>query len=105
MFRTTVDRNGRVVLPRMAPIPAAGRSFGSFRQDVDAMVHRAYVASTASVAIGRVRQISVLSIRRSQCSGSAPRHRSFFRGRCDLAVGRYQENRLAAKCPRPARWP
>ena len=58
--RTTVDRNGQVVLPRMAPIPAAGRSFGSFRQDVDAAVRRAYVASTASVALGRVRQISVL---------------------------------------------
>jgi len=58
-FRTTVDRNGRVVLPRLPPIPATGRSFGSFRQDVDAAVHRAYVASTASVAIGRVRQISV----------------------------------------------
>jgi protein involved in polysaccharide export with SLBB domain len=59
-FRTTVDRNGGVVLPRLPSIPAAGRSFGSFRQDVDAAVHRAYVASTASVAIGRVRQISVL---------------------------------------------
>src|SRR6185312_5256537 len=58
--RTTVDRNGRVVLPRLAPIPAAGRSFGSFRQDVDAAVRRAYVASTASVAVGRVRQITVL---------------------------------------------
>ncbi|HYS45968.1 MAG TPA: polysaccharide biosynthesis/export family protein, partial [Rhizomicrobium sp.] len=58
--RTNVDRNGRVVLPRMAPIPAAGRSFGSFRQDVDAAVRRAYVASTASVAIGHVRQISVM---------------------------------------------
>ena len=58
--RTNVDRNGRVVLPRLAPIPAAGRSFGSFRQDVDALVRRAYVASTASMAIGRVRQISVL---------------------------------------------
>ena len=59
-FRTSVDRNGRVVLPRLAPIPASGRSFGSFRQDVDAAIHRAYVASTASTAIGRVRQISVL---------------------------------------------
>jgi polysaccharide export outer membrane protein len=59
-FRTNVDRNGRVVLPRLPPIPAAGRSFGSFRQDVDAAIHRAYVASTASTTIGRVRQISVL---------------------------------------------
>ena len=59
-IRTTVDRNGRVVLPRLAPVAATGRSFGSFRQDVDAAVRRAYVASTASIAIGRVRQISVL---------------------------------------------
>jgi polysaccharide export outer membrane protein len=59
--RVTVDRNGRILLPRLAPIPAGGRSFGSFRQDLDAAVRRAYVASTASVAIGRVRQISVLA--------------------------------------------
>lgn len=59
-IRTSVDRNGQIVLPRLAPIPASGRSFGSFRQDVDAAVRRAYVASTASVSIGRVRQISVL---------------------------------------------
>jgi len=59
-IRTTVDRGGRVVLPRLAPIAASGRSFGSFRQDLDAAVRRAYVASTASVSIGRVRQISVL---------------------------------------------
>jgi protein involved in polysaccharide export with SLBB domain len=58
--RTTVDRNGSVVLPRLKPIPAAGRTFGSFRQDVEAAVSRSYVASTVSVAIGRVRQISVL---------------------------------------------
>lgn len=58
--RYTVDRDGRVILPRLSPIPAAGRSFGSFRQDLDAAVHHAYVASTASVSIGRVRQISVL---------------------------------------------
>jgi protein involved in polysaccharide export with SLBB domain len=59
-IRTTVDRNGRVILPRLTPISAVGRSFGSFRQDVEAAVRRAYVASTASVSIGRVRQISVL---------------------------------------------
>jgi protein involved in polysaccharide export with SLBB domain len=58
--RAVVDRNGRVVLPRIAPIAASGRSFGSFRQDVDAAVRRAYVATNASVSIGRIRQISVL---------------------------------------------
>ncbi len=59
-FRTSVDRNGQVVLPRLSPIPAAGRTFGSFRQDLDASVHRAYVATNASISVGRVRQISVL---------------------------------------------
>jgi polysaccharide export outer membrane protein len=60
-FRISVDRNGQVVVPRLKqPIPASGRSFGSFRQDVDAAISRSYVASTASTSIGRVRQISVL---------------------------------------------
>ena len=58
--RTTVDRNGRVILPRLSPISASGRTFGAFRQDVDAAVRRAYVASTASVTLGRVRQVTVM---------------------------------------------
>jgi len=58
--RLTVDREGRVLVPRLAPISAAGRRFGQFRQDLDAAVRRAYVATTASVSIGRVRQVSVL---------------------------------------------
>ena len=59
-YRATVDRNGRIVLPRLAPLSASGRSFGSFRADLEAAVHRSYVATEASVSIGRVRQISVL---------------------------------------------
>lgn len=59
-FRAVVDRNGQIVLPRLSPIPATGRTFGSFRQDLEAAVHRAYVATNASISVGRVRQISVL---------------------------------------------
>jgi polysaccharide export outer membrane protein len=59
-FRTVVDRNGQVTLPRLKPIAATGRSFGSFRQDLEAAVHRAYVATDVFVSIARVRQISVL---------------------------------------------
>jgi protein involved in polysaccharide export with SLBB domain len=58
--RVTVDRNGQVVLPRLAPIAASGRSFGAFRQTLDAAVSRAYVATKASVTLGRVRQVTVL---------------------------------------------
>jgi protein involved in polysaccharide export with SLBB domain len=59
-FRVTVDRNGQVMLPRLNPISAAGRTFGEFQADVQAAVKRAFVATTAFVAIGRVRQATVL---------------------------------------------
>ena len=68
-------------LPRLALIPASGRSFGSFRQDVDAAVRRAYVASSATVAIGHVRQISVLVAGEVNVPGwAAHRHGTFLRG-------------------------
>ncbi len=51
-FRSTVDRNGQIVLPRLSPVPASGRTFGSFRQDLEAAVHRAYVATrSASISV------------------------------------------------------
>jgi polysaccharide export outer membrane protein len=59
-FRAAVDRNGQVVLPRLNPIPAIGRTFGNFRQDIEAAIRRAYIATNASISVGRVRQISVL---------------------------------------------
>ncbi|HWA70599.1 MAG TPA: SLBB domain-containing protein [Rhizomicrobium sp.] len=59
-IRAVVDRNGQAVIPRLNPIPATGRTFGSFREDVENAVRRAYVATSAFVSIGRVRQISVL---------------------------------------------
>jgi len=58
-FRTFVDRNGRVILPKLSPINVAGRTFGSFQQDLMAAVQRAYVATEAFVTLGRVRQIRV----------------------------------------------
>ncbi len=59
-IRAEVNRNGQIILPRLGPIAASGRSFGSFRQDLEAAVHRAYVATESSVSISRVRQINVL---------------------------------------------
>ncbi len=59
-FRVPIDRNGQVSLPRLPPISATGRTFGSFRQDLEAAVHRAYVATDAYISIAAVRQISVL---------------------------------------------
>lgn len=59
-FRATVSNTGDVLLPRLNPISAAGRSFGEFRADVEAAVRRAYVATNAFVSVARIRQISVL---------------------------------------------
>lgn len=59
-YRASVDRNGQVILPRLGPISASGRTFGSFRQDIEAAVRRAYVATDASISVARLRQISVL---------------------------------------------
>jgi protein involved in polysaccharide export with SLBB domain len=58
-FRTLVDRNGRVILPKLSPINVAGRTFSVFQQDLTSAVQRAYVATEAFVALGRVRQIRV----------------------------------------------
>ncbi len=58
-YRTFVDRSGRVILPKLNPINVAGRTFGSFRDDLAAAVQRAYVATEAFASLGSVRQIRV----------------------------------------------
>lgn len=58
-FRTFVDRSGRVILPKLSPINVSGRTFSDFQQDLTTAVQRAYVATEAFVALGRVRQIRV----------------------------------------------
>ena len=55
-----VDRAGQLTLPRMRPIAAAGRTFGSIRQEIEAAVTRGYVATNAFITLGLVRQVSVL---------------------------------------------
>jgi len=59
-FSTTVNRNGQIVLPKIAPLPAAGRTFGDFRQALLEAVHRAYVSTEASVTVGQLRQVTVM---------------------------------------------
>jgi len=54
-----VDRDGQVILPDLAPIPAAGRRFGDWRQDLVQRVGAAYVNTQVFVSLGAVRQISV----------------------------------------------
>jgi protein involved in polysaccharide export with SLBB domain len=58
-FRAVVDRDGRVLLPRLSPIMAAGRTLGDFRRDVLNAIHRAYISTQAFVTIGALRQVSI----------------------------------------------
>jgi protein involved in polysaccharide export with SLBB domain len=59
-YRVVVDRDGRVALPRLSPIEAAGRSLGEFRQQVKDAVRRAFPSTESYVTIGRLREVSVL---------------------------------------------
>lgn len=59
-YRAIVDRGGQVLLPRLNPIPAAGRTLQDFRVDLDAAVHRAYISTNAFVSLGTLHQISVM---------------------------------------------
>jgi polysaccharide biosynthesis/export protein len=59
-YRTTVDRDGMVTLPRLTPISAAGRTLGDFRQTLVVAIQRAYVSTSGYVTIGQVRQVNVL---------------------------------------------
>jgi polysaccharide biosynthesis/export protein len=59
-YRVTVDRDGRIVLPRLNPVSASGRTLQAFRQELVAAIHRAYVSTEGFVSVGKLRQISVL---------------------------------------------
>jgi protein involved in polysaccharide export with SLBB domain len=54
-----IDRDGRLTLPDLAPIPAAGRSLGELRAELDARLARELPGTEAFVAVGAVRQMQV----------------------------------------------
>lgn len=59
-YQVTVDRDGRVVMPRLSPVSAGGRPFGEFKRDLIAAIQRTYVSTKGYVSIGQLRQINVL---------------------------------------------
>ena len=56
---TRVDREGRVVLPELPPLPAAGRTFADFRDDLERTVKQALLGTDAFISVGALRQIGV----------------------------------------------
>lgn len=55
----TVDREGRIIINNLAPIPAVGRTFGEFRRDLQARIQAAFIGTDVFVSLGSVRMISV----------------------------------------------
>ena len=59
-YTETVDRGGRILVPKLSPINVSGQTLGEFRKQLAADVGKAYVGSQVFAAIGNVRQISVV---------------------------------------------
>jgi protein involved in polysaccharide export with SLBB domain len=58
-YRQRVNRDGQVILPRLTPISASGRTFGEFRSLLQRQVAQGYLSTDAFVSLGDARQISV----------------------------------------------
>ncbi len=57
---TRVDREGRVVVDQLRPIPAAGRSLGRVRRDLEAATRATLLGTDVYLSVGSVRAISVI---------------------------------------------
>jgi polysaccharide export outer membrane protein len=57
---TRVDREGRVVIPHLKPIPAAGRSFAQFRDELESRVSASMIGTEVFVSVGKIRSFPVL---------------------------------------------
>jgi protein involved in polysaccharide export with SLBB domain len=55
-----VDSSGRVLLPDLKPVQAAGRKFGEFTAQMQQEVKAAFIGTQSFVSVQEVRQISVL---------------------------------------------
>lgn len=55
----TVDRDGRITLPDIAPVPASGRPLRDFRADVETRVARELPGTEVFLTVANVRQITV----------------------------------------------
>ncbi|NQV80128.1 MAG: SLBB domain-containing protein [Alphaproteobacteria bacterium] len=57
-----VDREGRVALSQLPPIPASGLTLSEFKRELSARASAAFIGTEAFVSLGAVRQISVLVV-------------------------------------------
>ncbi len=62
IVRTLIDREGRVILPKLPPIPAAGRAYGDFVRELRALTAASMLGTEVFVSLGAVRSVSVLIV-------------------------------------------
>ena len=58
----TVDREGRILINELPPIPASGRTLGDLHRDILEQVEHAFSGTTAFVSLGAVRSAAVAVI-------------------------------------------
>ena len=54
-----IDREGRIILADLDPIPAAGRTFGEFKDELEARVEAAFIGTQVFASLASVRLVSV----------------------------------------------
>ncbi len=59
---TSVDREGRVILPNLKPLPAAGLTFGRFRQELEFRTASALLGTQVFVSLANIRLLSVMVV-------------------------------------------
>ena len=105
-YIVTIDRRGQLTLPRMRPIGATGRTFGQCPSGARSAVVTTRLCRDQCFHLARPGAASQRAgFGRGQQSRPAHAQRPGLDGGCDFAVRRCQKDRLAAQCPRRARWP
>jgi protein involved in polysaccharide export with SLBB domain len=59
-YTVTVDRDGRIILPELPPITAAGRTLGEVRADIAQRISKLEIGTQTFVSVGTIRQVAVL---------------------------------------------
>ncbi len=69
-YAVTVDREGRVVLPDLPPITAAGLALGDFRRDLENVARASLIGASVFVSVGELRPASIFVVGEVQRPGA-----------------------------------
>ena len=70
--RYTVDREGRLVVDDLPPVPAAGRTLAELRQDLEAVVRTSLIGTDLFLSLVELRRITVLVVGEVEQPGRYP---------------------------------